>query len=231
MTRTLREAAVLLAALGLALPAAALAKNDAGTGAAGAGGKALSKDLQEGIEKLHAANQAEIQMGKLAQQSAASADVKAFGEKMASDHGQNDQQLTSLAQTLGASLEGKAFTKEQKDAQKKMSSVEKKTGADFDKAYMKDMVKDHEKDTKDVKKLADKARKAGQTDLATFLDQTEQTMQGHLTQAKQIEAAVKNEKKTASSKSESSSGTGAGSAGTSGAGSAGTSGTSGKGGM
>lgn len=180
-----------------------------GTGAAESGSaKAPSKKLVEGLEKLHAGNQAEVQSGKLAQQSAMSSDVKSFGEKMVTDHGQNDKTLASMAQTLGVSLEGKEFAKVQKDAQKRMASVEKKTGADFDKAYMKDMVKDHEKDTKAVKKLAEEARKDGQTDVATFLDQTEQTMQGHLTMAKQIESAVKNEKRTASKKSAASSGQG-----------------------
>ncbi len=209
MRNSLRQMAVVLA-VGLAVPVAALgASRDTkgsgtrteGTGAAESGStKAPSKKLTEGLEKLHAGNQAEIQGGKLAQQAAMSSDVKSFGQKMVDDHGQADQKLTSLAQTMNVNLEGKEFTKEQKDAQKRMSKVEKKTGADFDKAYMSAMVKDHEKDTKDVKKLADEARKDGQTEVATLLDQTEQVMQGHLTQAKQIEDTVKKEKSTASSK-------------------------------
>ncbi len=202
MTRNLREIVTVLAAMALAVPAGARAAErdpaGSGTGVAGATAKAPSKKLVEGLEKLHAGNQAEIQGGKLAQQAAMSSEVKSFGQKMVDDHTQNDQQLTTMAQTLGVSLTGKEFTQEQQDAQKRMSKVEKKTGAEFDKAYMKDMVGDHQKDAKMVKSMADEARKDGQTDVATFLDQTEQAMQGHLAQAKQIEAAVKSEKKTAS---------------------------------
>ena len=46
-----------------------------GTGSAG---KKLDKKLQDGLEKLHADNQAEIQMAQVAAQSAQSPDVKQF---------------------------------------------------------------------------------------------------------------------------------------------------------
>jgi putative membrane protein len=212
-----RRMVALLAAAGLSAPAGVLAANrdpagskTQGTGAgaaAGSAAKAPDKKLVEGLEKLHAGNQAEIQSGKLAQRSATNADVKAFGEKMVTDHTQMDQQLTSMAQAQGVSLEGKEFTKAHKDAQKRMTKLAKKTGADFDKAYVKDMVSDHEKDADDVKDLGERARKDGQTEVATFLDQAEQAMQGHLSAAKQLEDTVKNEKRTAARKS-SASGTG-----------------------
>lgn len=218
MTKTnVRRMVAVLAAAGLSAPAGVLAANrdpagskTQGTGASSAA-KAPDKKLVEGLEKLHAGNQAEIQGGKLAQRSATNADVKAFGEKLVTDHMQMDQQLTSTARTLGVSLEGKEFTKAHKDGQKRMTSLAKKTGADFDKAYVKDMVKDHEKDADDVKDLGERARKDGQTDVATLLDQAEQTIQGHLATAKQLEDTVKNEKRTASRKSSSAGGTGAGS--------------------
>ena len=44
------------------------------TGSAGGGGT-LSQDLQEGLQRLHAGNQAEVQLGTLAQQSAGSSQV------------------------------------------------------------------------------------------------------------------------------------------------------------
>lgn len=179
-------------------------RNDnTGTGAAASatstGNKKLSNKLQDGLQQLHAADQGEIQAGQQAQQSATSSDVKAFGQRMVTDHTQNDQKLTSMAQTLGVSLEGKAFQKEQKDAEKTMKKLQGKTGADWDKAYVDQMVKDHEKDAKDVKKLSNEARKDGQSELAAFLDQTEQTIQGHLTAARQLKSAEKMASKRSSS--------------------------------
>ena len=65
MSGDLRKFVTLLAALGLALPAAAQAAErdtvGSGTGAAGTAAKAPSKELVEGLQKLHAGNQAEIQ--------------------------------------------------------------------------------------------------------------------------------------------------------------------------
>jgi putative membrane protein len=216
MRTNVRQMVAVLAAVGLSVPAAALAAErdtagsktqgtGAGATAESGGAKAPDKKLVEGLQKLHAGNQAEVQDGQLAQQAASNPEVKAFGEKLVTDHGQNDQQLVSLAQTMGVSLEGKPYTDAQKDAQKRMSKLQSKTGPAFDKAFVQAMVKDHEKDTKDVKKLSKQARKDGQTEAATFLDQTEQAMQGHLATAKQLEKTVKNEKNTASSKNGSSS--------------------------
>ncbi len=182
--------------------------DDTGTGAGHSAGSTNhekpSSKLQDGLEELHAANQAEVQAGQQAQQSAASSDVKAFGQRMAADHGQNDKKLTEMSRTLGVSLEGKAFAKKQKDGQKLMEKLQGKSGADWDRTYVDAMVEDHEKDSKDVKKLSNEARKNGQSALAAFLDQTEETMQGHLTAAKQLQAA----EKAASKRSSSTTGTG-----------------------
>jgi putative membrane protein len=196
--RTSRWFLAALAVGVLTLASSAAAATAGGMGSSTASGK-MDKKLLEGVEKLHAANQAEIQSGHMAEQAASSSDVKAFGQRMVTDHGQNDQQLTGMAQTLGVNLKGKAYTSKLKDAESSMKGLHGKTGTAFDRAYIDAMVKDHEKDSKDVKKLADQARKDGQADLAAFLDQTEQTMQGHLSQAKQLQAAEKSAAKGSSS--------------------------------
>ncbi|HYD40245.1 MAG TPA: DUF4142 domain-containing protein [Anaeromyxobacter sp.] len=163
------------AAVALAAPAGVRAED---TGSAGGG--TVSQELQEGLQKLHAANQAELQLGKLAQQSASSPQVKAFGRQMVTDHGQNDRQLTSMAQRLGVSLQGEAFQQKQQEGQDMMKEVQGKTGREFDRAYTDLMVKDHEKDSREVGELAQQARQAGHSQLATFLSTTEQKMKGHL---------------------------------------------------
>ncbi len=180
-----------------------LSQSNTGTGGTGAGmtesGAKTSSKLREGLEELHADNQAEIHAGQLAQQNATSSDVKAFGERMVNDHTQNDQQLSGMAQTLGVNLEGKTYQKEWKDAQKSAKKYEGKTGQAFDQSYIEAMVKDHEKDAKAVKSLADQARKDGQSELASFLDQTHSTIQSHLDQAKQLQSSVKSASSSASS--------------------------------
>jgi putative membrane protein len=176
--------------------------------------------LLEGLQKLHAGNEGEVQMGQMGAQMASDPLVKAFAQRMVDDHSKNDQHLTQMATTMGMPLTGKAYQAQQKDTQKALGKVHGKTGAEFDKAFISAMVKDHEKDAKGVKTLANRARKDGQGEVAGFLDTTEQTMQQHLAMAKQIEQALKKGGGTASAAR--AGGTGAGPAD---AGAAGTSGT------
>ncbi len=72
-------------------------------------GKKVDKGLQDRLEKIHAANQAEIQMGQMGAQQAQSPEVKQYAEKLEKDHQQADQKLESAAREAGIQLEGKAF--------------------------------------------------------------------------------------------------------------------------
>ena len=166
----------------------------AGTGSTVAGapsaGKKIDAKLQSDLEKLHAGNQAEIQAAQLGAANAQSADVKGFAEKMQADHTKMDEQLTSAAQTLGVSLEGKTFAKEQQSAQKSWQKVQSKTGGDFDKAYMSQMVKDHEGALKVAKDAEKNAQKEHQTELASALQGGQTKIQGHLDEAKHIQKSL-----------------------------------------
>ncbi len=162
--------------------------------AAGTTGK-LDKGLEQGLQKLHAANQAEIQMGQLAAQSAQDPQVKQFAQQMVDDHQKNDQQLEQLAQQSGVTLTGTIFDKASKQAEKDMGKLHGQSGAAFDQRYTSLMVKDHEKDVKEVASLAKQAHKANQAELASFLDQTHSTMQGHLEQARTIAKAARGEQR------------------------------------
>jgi putative membrane protein len=184
----------------------------AGTGSTATGapsaGKKINKKLQDDLEKLHAGNQAEIQAAQLGEANAQSADVKAFAQKMQSDHTKMDEQLTSAAQTLGVSLEGKTFAKEQQNAQKSWQKVQTKTGGDFDKAYMSQMVKDHEGALKVAKNASQSAQKQHQAELASVLQGGQTKIQGHLDEAKHLQKSLGKGGGTASSGSSSSMGTG-----------------------
>ena len=159
------------------------------SGAPSAGAK-LDPKLQTQLEKIHADNQAEVQLGKLAEQNAQSPQVKQFGQKMQADHQRGDAKLTAMAETMGISLEGKDFQKAQGEAAETSQKLESKAGAEFDKAYMSRMVKDHEGDIKTVKDAAQRAAKAKQPELAATLGQMATGMQTHLTLAKQVEKSL-----------------------------------------
>jgi putative membrane protein len=191
-----------LAAALTAGPAAVLAKGSsdgstgAGTAATDEGSASATiatigdETLANGLQKLHAGNEAEVQFGQLGVQRASSAEVKQFAQQMVDDHSHNDQQLGALAPSLGVTLTGKAYEEKQKEGEKAMNEVQGKSGAAFDKAFMAQMVKDHERETGAVQKLAQRARAKNHPELANFLEQTAQRMQHHLTMARRVDTAA-----------------------------------------
>ena len=60
----------------------------------------VDKKLQDDLQKLHADNQAEVQMGQMGAQQAQSPEVKQFAEQMQTDHQKADQKLTEQAVML-----------------------------------------------------------------------------------------------------------------------------------
>ncbi|MBV9443257.1 MAG: DUF4142 domain-containing protein [Acidobacteriaceae bacterium] len=128
---------------------------------------------------------AEVKLGQLAVEKAANPDVKAFGQQMVDDHTKANDQLKSVAQgenmTLPADLDAK-----QQAMYDKMSKM---SGADFDKAYVKDMVKDHEEDVKEFKKESTNGK---DPQIKSFATQTLPVLQGHLDKIKGIQAKMGN---------------------------------------
>ena len=108
------------------------------------------------MKQLAQANLNEIEGGKAAASKAQSPEVKKFAQKMVDDHTQMLNDLKTLADQKGVALPTSASIKDM--AQMKL--MERSSGAEFDKKYMDEMVKDHQKDLKDVQDLASKAKDA-----------------------------------------------------------------------
>jgi len=106
------------------------------------------------MKQLAQANVNEIEAGKAAASRAQSPDVKQFAQKMVDDHTQMLNDLKSLAQKKSVSLPESASLKDKAQ----MALMERSSGADFDKKYMEEMVKDHRKDLKEVQDLSAKAK-------------------------------------------------------------------------
>jgi putative membrane protein len=88
------------------------------------------------------ANLAEIQFGKLASQKAQSADVKAFAEKMVTDHTSMNQQISSLADSLSIMVPKKLS----KDDQATYNKLNGLSPDQFDNQYITLMAMNHRKD-------------------------------------------------------------------------------------
>ncbi|RYE19146.1 MAG: DUF4142 domain-containing protein [Sphingobacteriaceae bacterium] len=145
-------------------------------------GAVMKVDKDDADFAVTAANggMAEVQIAQLAQQKATSADVKQFAAKMITDHTKANDQLMALAKQKNITLPAALGT----DEQKVLDDLSKKSGKDFDKAYVKAMVEDHEKD---VKLFADEASDAKDADLKSFAGTTLPTLKMHETMIKAID--------------------------------------------
>ena len=135
------------------------------------------------------ANQVDIDAGKLAETKASSSDVKAFGQRMVTDHSRSNQQATALVQKLNVKPESNATSESlKKGGDDTLAKLKKLEGAAFDRAYVDNEVKYHQSvlDTID-KTLIPNARNA---ELKTLLVQTRPTIASHLEHAKQLQAKL-----------------------------------------
>jgi putative membrane protein len=134
--------------------------------------------------KAAAGGMAEVKLGELAQKNASSPDVKAFGQKMVDDHSKAGDKLKTIASKNNLNLPSSMDAKDQAVYDR----LSKLQGADFDRAYMQDMVKDHKTDVAEFQKEANSGKNA---DLKSFASDTLPTLQEHLKMAQDTAAKVK----------------------------------------
>lgn len=124
-------------------------------------------------------NMAEIMASEMALQKSQNESVRQFAQQMVTDHTAASTELQSLAAGKSVTLPTATSTK-QKSAIDKLGE---KSGADFDSAYMKMMVKDHENMVKMFQKQAESGSDA---DAKSFAARTLPTLQSHLQMARTI---------------------------------------------
>jgi putative membrane protein len=129
----------------------------------------------------------EVELGKIAAQKGASAEVKKFGQHMVDDHSKANTELKQLA----AKKKWNVPAKMNAENQATYDRLSKMNGKDFDRDYMAEMVKDH---TVDVGLFEQATRKAKDADLKAFASKTTPTLRNHLDMAREINAKTQNQK-------------------------------------
>ncbi len=109
------------------------------------------------IQKAIEGNLAEIKVGQLAQQKGATEGVRHFGTVLEQDHSKANQQAMTAASSMGVTPPSEPSPKEQAEYQH-LASL---SGSQFDKAFVKAMVKDHKKDIAEYKKEAEGEQQPG----------------------------------------------------------------------
>jgi len=139
------------------------------------------------VTKAAQGGMAEVKLGQLAEQKAMSPDVKNFGQTMVTDHTKANDELKALASSKGITLPSEIDSKDQATYDR----LSKLSGAEFDRAYMKDMVSDHKTDVGEFKR---QAVRGADVDLKAWAAKTLPTLEHHLQMAESVDAKVKGEK-------------------------------------
>jgi len=126
---------------------------------------------------------AEVEIGRIAMQNGSSDLVKAFGQRMVDEHGKANEDLKHIAGIKGIPLPGAISSKEKKDA----ARLQKLKGDAFDRAYLADMVRDHEKDVAEFER---EARSGQDPELKAFAEKALPTLKEHLQMARDASAKV-----------------------------------------
>src|SRR5215212_2978610 len=125
-------------------------RNSGTTGATGeqAGMGTLSSRDRDFLMDAAMGGLMEVELGRIAAQQGASDAVKQFGQRMVTDHSQANTELMTLASSKGITLPTAMDDKHQK-AVTKLSAM---SGAEFDRAYSKMMLSDHNKDVNEFER-------------------------------------------------------------------------------
>jgi putative membrane protein len=126
---------------------------------------------------------AEVKLGQLAQEKGANDSVKSFGKRMVDDHSKAGDKLKEVTLRENITLPTDTSAKDQATYDR----LSKLNGAAFDRAYARDMVKDHETDVAAFQKEANTGR---DDSLKGFASETLPTLQDHLKQAKEMMKSV-----------------------------------------
>ena len=126
---------------------------------------------------------AEVRLGQLAQEKGSNETVKEFGKRMVEDHSAANGKLRSAASRENVTLPTTLSKKEEKT----YDQLSQLSGDAFDRAYAKDMVKDHQFDVAAFKEEANNGQKPA---IKEFASQTLPTLQEHLKMAREMQRTV-----------------------------------------
>lgn len=121
----------------------------------------------------------EVELGRMGTQKGASDAVKQFGQRMVDDHSKANTELASLASSKGMTLPTAVDEKHRSD----MTKLSGLSGAEFDRAFSKMMLKDHEKA---VDLFEKQSTKGADADLKSFATNTLPTLREHLEMARAL---------------------------------------------
>jgi putative membrane protein len=143
----------------------------------------LAKEDQLHLKHMAEADLAEVEAGKVAAQKAANPEVKKFGEKMVQEHSKMLEEGKQLAQKKGVKPDEGADSKHKQN----LKELQAKSGDDFDREYVTQMVQDHEGALNLVQKIAKDAK---DPEIKALAQKGEPHVKQHLEEARKLRASL-----------------------------------------
>lgn len=134
-------------------------------------------DDEKFIREAGSACMMEVELGKYAGQKANNQRVKKFGEMMAEDHSNANTELQAMAQMRNIPI-----SMEERHS-RIMTGLQGKSGNEFDREYLREMVNVHQEDLDKFKKQAERSKNP---DVRAFASKNVLVFQLHLDSAKLI---------------------------------------------
>lgn len=154
------------------------------------GPAALALNDGEIAEILRTANQAEVDVAKMATTRASSSSVKDFAKDMISDHQTNQKDEAKMAKAEKISPQpNNTATEFKKGVQDQMLQLGKQSGLAFDKAYIDNQVAMHRQLLSDLNQKFIPA--ATNPEFKAFLNTTKEHVEKHLSKAQELQTALK----------------------------------------
>lgn len=138
---------------------------------------------QKFLKEAAQGGQAEVQMGRLAAQKGQSQAVRQLGQKLVQDHSKANQELKLLAAQKNITLPSDIGT-ENESAIAHLKSLE---AAEFDQAFIKHAVEDHQKD---IQKFQTASQQTADADVKAFAQKELPLLQQHLKMAQDAQATA-----------------------------------------
>jgi putative membrane protein len=146
--------------------------------AVGQDGKVSDMD-QQFLQQAASAGTAEVKLGAMATERAASPEVQQFGQRMVTDHTKANQELMALVKAKDISVSTEMDEQHQETAE----TLSKVQGSEFDREFMRHMVMDHEKA---VQLFSTASQESKDADIKAFATKILPHLQEHLQMARQL---------------------------------------------
>ncbi len=144
----------------------------------------VSQTDQDFVKNAASGGMLEVALGRHAAQHAQDQKVRDFGQRMVGDHTRANERLKMIAKDLGIELPPQ-MEREHSEMVEKLMQLH---GKEFDNAYIKHMVHDHQEDVSEFQNEADHG---SSRPIADFAKKTLPTLQEHLKMAQETQKSLK----------------------------------------